>query len=37
MRNQLTTSDYTRAAKEAAEGSNVRIFNGLYVQETIGK
>lgn len=33
----ITTSDYTRKAKEAAEGSNVRIFNGLYVQETIGK
>lgn len=33
----ITTSDYTAAAKEAAENSNIRIFNGLYVQETIGK
>lgn len=33
----ITTSDYTPKAKEFAELSNIRIFNGLYVQTTIGE
>lgn len=32
----ITTSNYTNSAKEAAEGLNIRILNGLHVQDKIG-
>lgn len=32
----ITTSNYTNSAKEAAEGLNIRLLNGLHVQDQIG-
>ncbi|WP_325167446.1 restriction endonuclease [Lederbergia citri] len=32
----ITTSNYTKSAKEAAEGLNIRLHNGLHVQDKIG-
>lgn len=32
----ITTSNYTKDAKEAAEGLNIRLLNGLHVQDQIG-
>ncbi|MCM3110708.1 restriction endonuclease [Lederbergia lenta] len=32
----ITTSNYTKSAKEAAEGLNIRLLNGLHVQDQIG-
>lgn len=31
----ITTSNYTKSAKEAAEGLNIRLLNGLHVQDQI--
>jgi restriction system protein len=33
----ITTSNYTKAAKEAAEGLNIKLLNGLHVQDQIVK
>lgn len=32
----ITTSNYTNSAKVAAEGLNIRLLNGLHVQDQIG-
>ncbi|WP_053071876.1 restriction endonuclease [Ornithinibacillus contaminans] len=32
----ITTSNYTKSAMEAAEGLNIRLLNGLHVQDKIG-
>lgn len=31
----ITTSNYTKSAKEAAEGLNIQLFNGLHVHDQI--
>lgn len=33
----ITTSNYTKDAKEAAEKLNIKLFNGLHVHDKIGK
>ncbi|QDP41519.1 restriction endonuclease [Radiobacillus deserti] len=33
----ITTSNYTKSAREAAEGLNIRLLNGLHVQDQIDR